>query len=261
MSQPEVYILILNWNNCKDTIKCIESVQQLRYPLFRIILIDNYSTDNSIFKIKSWASAKTIYITEYDHLSEDSRGNEKLESPIWQCHKLVIIQTGANLGYAGGMNVGIRYALKNRADFVWILNNDTIVDKNALTEMINIAILDSQIGIVGCKLLYHDKPINIQSAGGGTFNFWQGLSHQYGWLEEDHGQWDKVFAPYYINGASMLVKCEVVRTVGFMNEAFYLYGEELEWQLRVKQYGWSLIYCPSAKVWHKENSSLGYRAL
>jgi GT2 family glycosyltransferase len=271
-----VYIVILNWNKWNDTIECLESLLLLTYPNYRIVIIDNNSTDDSVSCIKSWAqgdipvrtdfiknavSNKDLKFIEYDGVEAENGGllNKENNLNLLAPH-IVLIQTGANLGYAGGNNIGIRYALKKQADYIWILNNDAIVDRNSLAEMISVAERDERLGMVGSKLLYYDKPDKIQSAGGGRFNFWQGLSHQYGWLEEDHGQWDKIFEPYYINGASLLVKSAVIRTAGLMNESFFLYGEELEWQIRVKQHGWSLLYCPSAKVWHKENSTLGYKS-
>jgi hypothetical protein len=120
--------------------------------------------------------------------------------------------------------------------------------------------MHDDVGLIGAKLYYYDRPNVFQAVGGSKFNFWQGLSHQYGWLQEDHGQWDNIFKPDHLVGASMLLKSKVVKTAGLMNESFFLYGEELEWQIRIKRYGWLFLYCPSAKVWHKENSSLGYKS-
>lgn len=273
---PKVSIIILNWNGWRNIIECLESVRLLAYPNYRIVVIDNGSSDGSVDKIKAWAAgelygesrffpdspaAEVVRWIDYD-LSA-AKGLPDLEAEIEDLPShcsMVIIQTGANLGYAGGNNVGIRYAIQRGAEYIWLLNNDTIVDRDSLTEMIRLAESSEQVGMVGSKLLYYDRPNIIQAAGGCWFNFWQGLSHQYGWLEEDHGQWDNVFQPYYISGASLLVRGKVLETVGYLNEVFFLYGEELEWQIRARRQGWLIFYCPGAKVWHKENASLGYKS-
>jgi hypothetical protein len=173
---------------------------------------------------------------------------------------MVLIQTGANLGYAGGNNVGIRYALTRGAGYVWLLNNDTVVDRDALTEMVRLAEGDEKTGIVGSKIYYYDKPNVLQTAGGGRFNFWQGLSHFYGWLQEDRGQWDRAFEVGYVTGASLLSNRVVIERIGMMLETFFMYGEDVEWQIRARQAGYRLVYCPRSKVWHKENASSGYKS-
>lgn len=277
-AEARVFVLVLNWNGWRDTIECLESVLRLTYPNYRIVVIDNGSAAGSMEKLKAWAagelpvqskfftydpSTKPVHWIEYDRATAEAGGLPKLEAEIEALppnRQLVLIQTGANLGYAGGNNVGIRYALKRGVDYVWLLNNDTVVDMEALTKMVRLAKSDKKISMVGSKLLYYDRPNTIQAAGGGWFNFWQGLSHHYGWLEEDRGQWDKVFEPGYITGASLLVQNKIIREVGFMDETFFLYGEETEWQIRVRKNGWRLIYCPRAIVWHKENASSGCKS-
>lgn len=278
MPFPSVYILILNWNGWRNTIECLESIQQLYYPNYRIIVIDNGSTDGSLSKIKDWAAGKlsieskfVIYNTitkpvtliEYDLSVAKAGGKQVLENKIEYLpysRRMILIKTNSNLGYAGGNNIGIKYALRQGAEYIWLLNNDTVVDKYALIELLKLAESNKRIGMVGSKLLYYNKPDIIQAAGGGWFNFWQGLPYAYGWLEKDRGQWDNILQVYGINGASLLVRNKVIEMVGYLSEAFFLYGEETEWQIRATKQGWLLFYCPGSKVWHKENASLGYKS-
>nr|WP_242656358.1 glycosyltransferase family 2 protein [Desulfofundulus thermosubterraneus] len=105
--------------------------------------------------------------------------------------------------------------------------------------------------------LYYDKPNVIQAAGGGWFSIWQAMTYHYGWLQNDYGQWDKIFEPGYVTGASLMVRRKTIEEVGMMKESFFLYCEELEWQLRVKQRGWRIYYCPKSIIWHKESASVG----
>jgi GT2 family glycosyltransferase len=272
-----VYIIVLNWNGWKDAIECLESLLCLTYPHFRIIVIDNHSTNNSVNYIKSWAQGnstikpelvsfcaanKMLRIIDYDRETAEAGGLPDIEeslSFLSSSQYLILIQTGANLGYAGGNNVGIKYSLKKQADYIWILNNDTVVDKNALSEMVSAAKTDEQIGMVGSKLFYYDQPTIIQAAGGGYFSFWKGFSHHCGLKETDNGQWGQVFEPDYLTGSSLLIRNEVINSIGFMDETFFLYGEELEWQIRAKNHGWKLVYCPTSILWHKESASLSDR--
>ncbi len=125
---PMVYIILLNWNGWKDTVECVESCRKLSYPDVRIVIVDNGSTDGS-----------------------ETRLRERFPD-------LELIQTGANLGFAGGNNVGIRYALEKGAEYVWLLNNDTIADAEALSALVQAAEDDQTVGMVGSKIVYHDDP-------------------------------------------------------------------------------------------------------
>ncbi|WP_242656389.1 glycosyltransferase [Desulfofundulus thermosubterraneus] len=170
---PSVFIIILNYNGWQDTVECLESVQRLTYPNYRIVVIDNGSTDGSMEKIKAWAagelrveskfftydpSTKPVRWIEYDRVTAEAGGLPELEAEIEALppnRRMVLIQTGANLGYAGGNNVGIRYSINSVSDYIWLLNNDTVVHKSALKTMVDIAEKVLRIGIVGSKILYY----------------------------------------------------------------------------------------------------------
>lgn len=279
MNSPLVFILILNWNGWKDTIECLESVQKLTYPNYRIVVIDNGSKDCSLNKIKAWAagelpvnskiitfdpSIKPLHWVEYDRVTIDAGALPELEDRwiknLPPNRRMILIQTGSNLGFAGGNNIGIRYALMCRAEYVWLLNNDTVVDCNALTEMVSVAEANKSVGFVGSKLLYYDKPDIIQAAGGGKFNFWTGLSRHYGWLEKDSEKWNQPFSPHYITGASLLVRQSCIIETGLLDESFFFYGEESDWQFRAYRHGWRTYYCPTSIIYHREGATAGYKS-
>ena len=177
-------IIILNWNGWQDTLECLESVQHINYMDYEVILVDNCSTNDSVKIFQSWCDGKVpvntkmvkfspenkpVKYIEYDRISAEAVGNidNKTEEDPPQ-RRLVIIQTGENLGFAGGNNVGIRYALKKDFDYVWLLNNDTVIDRDSLIEMIKLAESDENIGMVGSKLVDYHDPQKIQSIGENT---------------------------------------------------------------------------------------------
>jgi GT2 family glycosyltransferase len=257
MSLSKAYILILNWHNWRDTIECLESVLENSYPDYRTVVIDNGSTDGSEEKITQWVKGKAIAYAKYDRWAEKGGLSEmEIESPI------VFIQTGENIGYAGGNNVGIKYALKkDDCKYIWLLNNDTIIDKKALSEMVECIEADEKIGMVGSKLLYHDRPDVIQAAGGGHIVPWMGNVSIIASNQKDVGSWDEPFETSYISGASLLVKKEVIDAVGLMDEKYFLYWEDSDWGTRARRKGYRNLYCPKSKVWHKEGGTSGYLSL
>jgi len=223
---PLVYIIILNWNGWKDTIECVDSCLQLRYPAFRILVVDNASSDGS----------ETILRAQFPHIE--------------------LMQAGANLGYAGGNNVGISHALANGADYLWLLNNDTKVDPGALDEMVRVAIDDATVAMVGPKILLHSRPQYLNCVGS-TINLLTGQPRLIGLGEKDDGRFDGNKEMDSLSGCSLLVSKEIVEKVGLMDERFFLYYEETDWILRAKRAGYRMMYVSQAKIWHKVSASIG----
>jgi GT2 family glycosyltransferase len=220
-----VYIIILNWNGLKDTLECVGSCLKLDYPIFEIVIVDNGSDDGS------------------ENILRESFPSIRL------------IQTGANLGYAGGNNAGIRHALEGGADYIWLLNNDTTVDANALTELVKIAETNPSIGMVGSKILSYLQPTVLLYAGGRA-DLAVGETEHIGYGSEDRGQFDLGGDTGYITGCSLLVKRRVIEETGLMNEAYFLYYEETEWCTKARRKGYRLIYAPESVVYHKESVSV-----
>lgn len=217
-----VAVVLLNWNGWRDTLRCIASLKQLDYPDFDVIVVDNGSTDGSPQYILS------------DQPDVD------------------LVQTGANLGFGGGCNVGMRKALAQGVDYVWLINSDTTVDARALSEMVAVAEEDACVGAVGSVLYEADRIDQVQLWGGGKVRLWTGHSrHQKQPAELD-----------FISGASLLLRRQAIESVGLFDEQlFFMYWEDTDLGFRLRQAGWRLAVAEKSHVWHKESASLGKRSL
>lgn len=248
---PKVFIIILNWNGCADTIECIESLKKIDYPNYKIVVVDNGSEDGSI-----------------DIIPRTYR-------------EIVFIETKQNLGFAGGNNVGIKYVLENQADFVLFLNNDTTVEPDFLTKLVEAAEANSRIGIAGPMILFYDEPQKIWF-GGGKVNWLRtkGSHIDYGKNiqiyssseasrreAESRSQEDSSrlgLRPRsnnktvdYITGCCLLIKREVIEKIGLLSEDYFLYYEDVDWCLKTSQAGWKSILVPQAKIYHKQSKATG----
>jgi GT2 family glycosyltransferase len=226
LAYPHVSIIILNWNRKDDTISCLHSIEKVNYPNLSVILVDNASSDGTVEAVKEkFPSVKTI-------------------------------SNPRNLRFAGGNNVGIEYALVNKADFVLLLNNDTEVEPDFLSELVRFAENDSHTGIVGPKIYYYYDKKRIWFAGG-KVDYWKGWISHIGIREMDHGQYDAAREVDYITGCCMLVRREVIEKIGKLDESYFIYGEDSDWCLRASRAGYRLAYVPSSVIWHKVSASSG----
>jgi len=227
---PKVAIIILNWNGLKDTIECLESVKKIDYLNFEIIVVDNGSTDGSPEKIKEMFPDITL------------------------------IRNKENLGYASGNNVGIRYALKNNAEYILMLNNDTVVDKNILSIFVETIRKEENVGSLGGKVFYYKKKNYIHSAGGIVNNI-KGMLYGFnrGEGEIDYGQYEKIVSVDYIMGCALFFALSTIEKVGLFNEQFFLYCEDTDFGLRIKKAGLHNLYVPYVKIWHKVSASTGWK--
>jgi len=198
MKRESCFIIILNWNGWSDTAECVESCLCLQGDAFRIVIVDNSSTDGSCEILQ-------------------------LRFP-----GITIIRNSENLGFAGGNNVGIRYALENGAEYIWLLNNDTTVAPDALSHLLSAAAEMKQGGIFGGKILFSDTPGIINSAGG-RINRITGQPSLTGYGERDDGRFDETREVETVSGCSFFIRSETVRNTGLMDERFFLYFEETDW--------------------------------
>jgi GT2 family glycosyltransferase len=267
---PTVAIILLNWNGRDDTLECLESVFRLSYPNFRVVLCDNDSNDDSLNSFQEWADGRlpvSPASPDFAGAFARPRANGKVswvrytrnEAEADGSHgdipELVLIETGANLGFAGGNNVGIRYALQHiKSDFVWLLNTDTIVHSNALSALVERAVRDTNIGMVGSSLVYYWQPDKVQAMGGATLDVKTtrmehiGIHSSTKAIPENPSAVEARMA--YVVGASMLVSSAYIEQVGLMCEDYFLYYEEIDWALRGKG-RYTLAYAPESIVFHK----------
>lgn len=264
-SRPRVFAIVLNWNRWLDTIECLESVLRQHYPELKVILCDNNSDDDSLARIQRWASGQLE--PRYGNSALAHLVEPAVTKPIETASpgeavppraRLLLIQTGSNLGFAGGVNAGIRMAQHlDPAAWCWILNNDTVVDAGALSALIEQACQDQRFGIVGSKLLYYESPDVIQAAGGGEL--WPilgGVRYREGGMREG-SKGGPSRRLDYVMGASMLIRPEVFRDVGLLDEHFFLGWEEPDFCLRARRAGWKLGYAEASRVWHKDSATVG----
>jgi len=262
---PEVDIVLVNWNGWQDTIECLESLRRIDYPNYRIIIIDNDSSNNSVEKIREYAegtlrtsSNSTVGLEDHSTAMIEYTRKEienGLRHEFLQDHslplKLVMIKNERNFGAAEGYNVAIRYALKEHSpDYILLLNNDVTVDKNFLKELVRVAESSLEIGIVGSTIYYYDKPDVIDFAGENII-LWEGRGIRY----KDH-----FVAPQEVDkvdGACMLIKRNVFEKVGLIDSDFFMYWEETDFCQRAKKNGYKIVYVPAAKIWHKIAASSG----
>lgn len=230
MARSCVGIVIPNWNGTQDTLECLESLKGLVYANHRVYVVDNGSATPCADSIR--ASFPSVEVIRLDR----------------------------NLGFAGACNVGIRQALADGAQYVWLLNNDTAVDANALTAMVEAAEDDPYCGIVGSKILYYDNP-NIINHAGGRIRPWIGRCEHIGCGTLDGGQFDNIAEVDYVTGCSLLAKKAMIEEVGLMDEDYFLYWEETDWCLRARRKGWRVKYAPHSRVYHKVSRGLGRASL
>lgn len=268
---PKVSIIILNWNGWKDTIECLESLYQITYPNYGVIVVDNGSEDGSLEKIKEYAEGKIeveskfleysrknkpIRIIEYTREEAEAGGGiEKEIIDLPSTKKLIIIKNERNYGFAGGNNIGIQYALKAlNPDYVLLLNNDTVVDRAFLDELVKVAESDAMIGAVGPLIYYYSNLNMIWTVGGGNIYWNKGQASLIGSHEIDKGQFNEIIEVDLVSGCTLLAKSELFEKIGYLNPEYFIYWEETDWCVRAHKAGYKLLYAPKAKIWHKISS-------
>ena len=265
---PMVAVILLNWNGWKDTIECLESVFRLSYPAFKVIVCDNASTDASLDRIRAWAEGSlpvTCANPDLSHLVVpavpkpvryaiigSSNAALRLPSDV----RLVLIPTGANLGFAGGNNVGLRYALSRPdMEYFWILNNDTVVETDALSALVAAMRSDGRLGLCGSVLRDYSSPSTVLTLGGRKYNRFSGRTRPIR-VAPDAKERQGLAVPDYVEGASLLVRRNFLETVGLMAEDYFLYFEEMDWVMRARG-RFSFTYSPQSIVYHKEGGTIG----
>ena len=273
-TSPKVYVVILNWNGWGDTVECLESVFSNTYSNYHVIVCDNASSDGSMERFREWADMglgvpenvdspvreRTFYQVprpirwiQYSRERAERGGDCASNEP-----PLILIQVGANLGFAGGNNVGMRYAMaRGGYEFIWLLNNDTVIDPDALREMVLHMEKLPGAGLCGSTVLYYTSPHRIQAVGGGRYHRMLGRGKLIGNGRPQSTQFDYHWVAKrldYLLGASMLVRKSFIDRVGLMSEDYFLYFEELDWALRSKDI-YSQTYAEKSVVYHKAGGS------
>lgn len=255
-------VILLNWNGWRDTLPCLDSLRAAVPAPARVIVCDNASRDDSCERIAGWGQAQ-LGPTGFVRLSRAEAATPEGQARARSAW-LVLLENGANLGFAGGNNPGIRLALSDPAcSHVWVLNNDTVVHPGALGQALARMQADPSIGLCGSTLVYHGEPDKVQAYGGASYSRWTGRSRHLGafassaTLPVDPQDVEARMA--YVVGAAMLASRAFVEQVGLMREDYFLYCEEIDWASRGRD-RFRLGYAPASVVWHKEGASIGTTA-
>lgn len=229
----EIAIVILHFHQQELTDNCLASVKNLQTDKFKI---------------------ETIVV--------NNNTQEKIDSLEKKYPTVLFLKTQKNLGFTGGNNLGLKKALKNKADFFLILNNDTLLDKNLIKELLKTAHEDKQIGILGPKIYFaagyefHRDRYHPQERGkviwyaGGLIDRQNLVCSHRGVDEIDHGQYQIPGETAFVSGCAMLIKKEVLKKIGFFDEKYFLYLEDVDFCQRAKKAGFKVVFVPQAKLWH-----------
>lgn len=222
-----IAIIVLNWNGRDLTLDCLRSLAAVTTPHVRIILVDNASTDGSSDAVRQHYGSR-----------------------------VTLIENAQNLGFAAGNNVGIRRALDDGADFILLLNNDTVVAPDFVEHLHKPMLSSPDIGITAPKI-YYAEPKNQIWFAGGELSMWRGIARHTGIRETDRGQYDQERDIDYATGCAFLVRRAVLEKIGDLDPGYRAYFEDADFCVRARRAGFRIRYIPAAHVWHRISASTG----
>ncbi|ADV65813.1 glycosyltransferase family 2 protein [Deinococcus maricopensis] len=217
--RPRVAIILVNYNNAALTDACLASLQTLTHP-HDVIVVDNGSTDDSLAHLR--ARHPDLHLVHF---------------PV-------------NVGFTAANNAGCRAALTQPVEYLWFLNNDTVVAPDALTELVAAARADPALGAVSSLLYEMREPERLQSTGGGHVRLWRGTA-------ELHTHDVPAGELHFVAGTSLLVRRAAIDAVGLLDEGFFMYWEDADFSFRLRRAGWTIAVAPRARVWHLGCASMG----
>ncbi|MBI1222152.1 MAG: glycosyltransferase [Bacteroidetes bacterium] len=220
---PKVSIITVNFKGNNDTSELLLCLRHCSYPNLEVIVVDNGSPEPPFHLEKQFPEYLFIFNKE-------------------------------NLGFAGGNNLGIRQA---SGDFIFLLNNDTLVKPGFITPILQLFEQKPEAGIISPRLMYAFEPGIVQFAGSKGMNPYTGRSFSIGWKEKDQEAFHQSYPSSTAHGAAMCIRRSVLEKIGLMWEGYFLYYEELDFCERAKKAGFSIWYCGDSEVTHKESMSTG----
>ncbi len=265
--QSLVYIVILNYNGWRNTIECLESNYKSNYPNFEMVVVDNGSTDNSLSKIKEWTKNNCIKLkTEISLFKGQADQIKKLDQSFIP-GVLTLIETNKNLGFSGGNNRGIKYALLNGADYIFLLNNDILVKENTLNELLTSIQTNSQIGAIFPKVLGLKGDLQVPVELRPPQNFWELILEKnfLGFLNENfthramlkkkspyaNYNYDRLIAVHNIVIAGALYRKKVFKEIGLLDEKMFMYCEEGVFIKKLDKTKLKVYFTPFTEIIHK----------
>jgi GT2 family glycosyltransferase len=221
MTSPKVSVIIVNWNNFKDTAECLESLRKVDYPNFEVMVVDNGSSGND---------------------------TNLLRQGFGDFIKLIV--SDRNLGFAGACNLGIKDALTRGAEYIALLNNDTVVAPDFIEAMVNVAQSDRKLGVAGGKIYCYELPETIWFAGG-ILNYGTGSTPVRGSGETDKGQFEEIVEVDWICGCYMFITRDALQAAGMLDARFFFGWEDVDFCVRAARKGFKILFIPGSKIWHK----------
>lgn len=283
-------VVLVNWNRWQDTIECLESLLASSTDL-KIIVVDNASTDGSSEKILAWSRGDEIAVPASEAMSRFSTPPSTKPIAVQQMasgdisplasgttqipkrskpsddrgrHQINLIESDQNLGFAGGNNLGIRLAMADPLiDFIWLLNNDTVVAAETATKLLATLDTTENVGQCGTVVRYYHAPDTVQALCGSRFQPLTGRSWSLGAgtsADDVIDTADIASKCDFVLGASLAVSRAFIDRIGLMEEGYFLYFEEIDWAVRNRRHQdgpLATAFAADAVVWHKEGGSIG----
>lgn len=274
LGNPKIYVILLNYNGWKDTIECLESILKNDYPNFQIIVVDNDSPNDSMSYIKAWAAGNinswvpndnqlkqlsfppaekpypTIFYTKKEALE-----SVPIEEKTPQKQPVILIQAGENRGFSAGNNIGIKYAMtQGDAEFVMVLNNDTVVEKDFLSLLLEKTQESNDFGLIGPKIMHYEHPNNIFS-NGGKYNPWTSHVTFLNSGEKDNGQ--TVSEVSFVSGCAWFIPIKTLNKIGLLDEKYFMYMEDVDFTQTILSHNKKLGIASDSKIFHKGVQSSG----
>ncbi len=264
-------IIMVNWNRWEDTVEALESVLRSEIPV-RVIVVDNGSDDGTVARLQAWASGEQPYeapvgpMRRFTHPALEKPVGLRVLTPEESgrtapgSERVTVIASAENLGFSGGNNLGMRHALLDPSiAYCWCLNNDTVIDPGAAGALVARMDATHKVGMCGTQIRYYHRPGHWQALNGHKFKLLTGMS-------SGIGQNKAVTRPFdpkkvaeetdFVLGASLAVSRAFLDTVGFMEESYFLYFEEMDWSVRNRG-RFATAFAHGAIVYHKEGGSIG----
>ncbi len=249
-----IAVVVLNWNGWKDTIECLTSLLMSSYKRFSVVLVENGSEDDSLERLMEWSEGRIgVVVGPYGKEEVKVRvefiNSHKMHGGF-SSDRIILIRNSRNLGYAGGCNVGIRYALSNDFDYIMLLNNDTTVESDCLKRLSDFLNNNTEYHVATPMICYYDRPDRIWNCGGRLTM--RGSKRYYfsdkRCSEVRQNNFKKIT---FITGCGLFARSKIFKEYGLLSERFFFGEEDYEFSLRMKKNRIGMAAVMGSKIFHK----------